>query len=227
MVPLVAWWLSLILKKSVITERYSYKYHSDRCDFISVTARMSLLGSLTTGRRRETAAPRAALTIICGACLAEADARGRTEPSRQWHRDPAEGLGTGRAATRPSVTGLMDDPLFYHRLAAGVGMQYAAVREPTRYLAFLTRLLSDTPWPDCATTKSAFLGLTVVSLSPWKTIAGTTRGFDPAGPVCACLGAGPPLPCIAATQRACRARHRKQAQNARRSRRTDRGRHRP
>jgi hypothetical protein len=30
----------------------------------------------------------------------------------------------------------MNDPLFYHRLATGVGMQHAAVREPTRYLAF-------------------------------------------------------------------------------------------
>src|ERR1700738_568716 len=63
---------------------------------------------------------------------------------------------------------------------------------------FSTRLLSEAPWRDCATTKSAFLGLTVVSLSPWKTMAGTTSGFDPAGPVRARLGAGPPLPCIAA-----------------------------
>ena len=30
----------------------------------------------------------------------------------------------------------MNDPLFHYRLAAGIGMQYAAVREPTRYLAF-------------------------------------------------------------------------------------------
>jgi hypothetical protein len=45
-----------------------------------------------------------------------------------------KGVGTGGAATRPSVTGPMNDPLFHHGLAAGVGMQYAAVREPTRYL---------------------------------------------------------------------------------------------
>ena len=49
---------------------------------------------------------------------------------------PRKGVGTGRAATRPSVAGPMNDPLFYHRLAAGVDMQNAAVREPTRYLAF-------------------------------------------------------------------------------------------
>ena len=49
---------------------------------------------------------------------------------------PRKGVGTGRAATRPSVPGPMNDPLFYHRLAAGVGMKHAAVREPTRYLAF-------------------------------------------------------------------------------------------
>ena len=49
---------------------------------------------------------------------------------------PRKGVGTSRAATRPSVTGPMNDPLFYHRLAAGVDMQHAAVREPTRYLAF-------------------------------------------------------------------------------------------
>jgi hypothetical protein len=45
----------------------------------------------SAGRRRKTAAPRAALAIIFGACLAEAGAQGRTEPSRRWHRDPAEG----------------------------------------------------------------------------------------------------------------------------------------
>jgi hypothetical protein len=48
-----------------------------------------------------------------------------------------KGVGTGWAATRPSVTGPMSDPLFYHRLAADVDMQDAAVGEPTRYLAFL------------------------------------------------------------------------------------------
>src|SRR6201987_4005154 len=36
-------------------------------------------------------APMAALAIICDACLAEAGARERTEPSRRWHRDRAEG----------------------------------------------------------------------------------------------------------------------------------------
>lgn len=55
-------------------------------------------------------------------------------------RTPRKGVGTGRAATRPSVTGPMNDPLFYHRLAAGVDMQHAAVREPTRYLAFFDPL---------------------------------------------------------------------------------------
>jgi hypothetical protein len=109
-----------------------------------------------------------------------------------------KGVGTGRAATRPSVAGSMNDPLFDHRLAAGIGMQYAAVCEPTRNLPFSIRLLSDAPRPDCATTESAFLGLTVVSLSPWKTIVGTIRGFDPAGPLRVCLGDEPPLPCIAA-----------------------------
>jgi hypothetical protein len=34
----------------------------------------------------------------------------------------------------------MNDPLFYHRLAAGVDMQYAAVREPTRYLGPVRKL---------------------------------------------------------------------------------------
>src|ERR1700730_13416333 len=63
---------------------------------------------------------------------------------------------------------------------------------------FSTRFLGDEPLPTSATTKLACVGLTVVSLSLWKTIAGTTRGFDPAGPGGARLGAGPPLPCIAA-----------------------------
>src|ERR1700759_3660131 len=63
---------------------------------------------------------------------------------------------------------------------------------------FSTRLLSDAPRPDCATTASALLGLTVVSLSPWKTIVGTTRGADPEGAVVPFLGGGPPLPFIAA-----------------------------
>ena len=49
---------------------------------------------------------------------------------------PRKGVGTGRTTTRPSVTGPMNDPLFYHRLAACVDMQHAAVRESTRYLAF-------------------------------------------------------------------------------------------
>jgi hypothetical protein len=49
---------------------------------------------------------------------------------------PRKGVGTGGAATRPSVTGPMNDPLFYHCLAAGIGMQHAAVRESTRYLSF-------------------------------------------------------------------------------------------
>jgi len=48
---------------------------------------------------------------------------------------PRKSVGTGRAASRPSVTGPMNGPLFYHRLAAGVDMQHAAVRKPTRYLA--------------------------------------------------------------------------------------------
>ena len=47
-----------------------------------------------------------------------------------------KGMGTGGAATRPSVAGAMNDPLFHYRLAAGISMQYAAVREPTRDLAF-------------------------------------------------------------------------------------------
>jgi hypothetical protein len=48
---------------------------------------------------------------------------------------PRKGVGTGGAAARPSVTGPMNDPLFYNRLAAGIGIQHAAVREPTRYLS--------------------------------------------------------------------------------------------
>ena len=47
-----------------------------------------------------------------------------------------KGVGTGGAATRPSVAGAMNDPLLRYRLAVGIGMQYAAIREPTRDLAF-------------------------------------------------------------------------------------------
>jgi len=46
-----------------------------------------------------------------------------------------KGVGTGGAAARPSVTSSMNNPLFYHCLAAAVGVQHAAVGEPTRYLA--------------------------------------------------------------------------------------------
>src|SRR6516162_6822245 len=51
-----------------------------------------------------------------------------------------KGVGTGGAAARPSVAGAMNDPLFHYRLAASIGMQYAAVREPARDLAFFDPL---------------------------------------------------------------------------------------
>ena len=38
-----------------------------------------------------------------------------------------KGVGSGGAAARPGVAGPMNDPLFRHRLAAGISIQYAAV----------------------------------------------------------------------------------------------------
>src|SRR5215472_4710041 len=79
---------------------------------------------------------RAALGIIRGTCLGK-----RVLQEEPNHRGCSvgslrKGIGTGRAATRPSVASAMNDPLFHYRLAAGISMQYAAVREPTRDLAF-------------------------------------------------------------------------------------------
>ena len=44
---------------------------------------------------------------------------------------PRKGVGTSRAASRPSVTGPMNDPLFYHRLAAGVAIPIATCKAAT------------------------------------------------------------------------------------------------
>src|SRR5437868_12812364 len=79
---------------------------------------------------------RAALATIRGACLGQRVLQEEPNHLGCGVRPLRKSVRTGGAATRPSVASAMNDPLFHYRFAAGIGMQYAAVREPTRDLAF-------------------------------------------------------------------------------------------
>ena len=140
----------------------------------------------------------ATLAVIQGACLGKRVLQEKPNHLGRGVGSLRKGIGTGGAATRPSVASAMNDPLFHYRLAAGISMQYAAVREPTRDLAFFDPLPKRRALARLRNDCIGVAGVDRVSLSPWNTIAGTTRGFDPAGAVCPFLGAGPPLPFIAA-----------------------------
>jgi len=73
----------------------------------------------------------ATLAVIHGACLGKRVLQEEPNHLGRGVGSLRKGVGTGGAAARPSVAGAMNDPLFHYRLAAGIGMQYAARRSST------------------------------------------------------------------------------------------------
>jgi hypothetical protein len=89
------------------------------------------------------------------------------------------GVGAGRAAAEPGVPRTVYGPLLDHRPPGRVRAQRAAVSVAAGTRPCSVCWLSAAAWAACATTASALQGFTVLSRSPWKTIAGTMRSPTP------------------------------------------------